>query len=227
MRARQALSGVFLLVSVVVSAGLSACSAPDPGAFDAVLVAAGRRPNVAGLDLDAAGVAHDNGVPLIVDNTIATPYLIQPIAHGADIVVHSATKFIGGHSDLLSGIATTKDDALWHAPIRAEDDGAEGVAEDHRDVVDGHPERIGRDLRADGVGPRAQIVGGTGHLGRAVGLQANPHATSRSSPKVPGQEGETACLAEDTRVNQRSPRSSTSKTKVAFGGMAPGYPATP
>ena len=50
-----------------------------------------------------AGVAHANGVPLIVDNTIATPYLIQPIAHGADIVVHSATKYLGGHGTAIAG----------------------------------------------------------------------------------------------------------------------------
>ncbi|WP_375483635.1 bifunctional o-acetylhomoserine/o-acetylserine sulfhydrylase [uncultured Mycobacterium sp.] len=51
-----------------------------------------------------AGVAHDNGVPLIVDNTIATPYLIQPIAQGADIVVHSATKYLGGHGAAIAGV---------------------------------------------------------------------------------------------------------------------------
>ena len=49
-------------------------------------------------------VAHDNGVPLIVDNTIATPYLIRPFEHGADIVVHSATKFLGGHGTVIGGI---------------------------------------------------------------------------------------------------------------------------
>ncbi|MCH1882723.1 bifunctional o-acetylhomoserine/o-acetylserine sulfhydrylase [Agrococcus sp. ARC_14] len=56
--------------------------------------------------LDIAGVssvAHDAGVPLIVDNTIATPYLIRPLAHGADIVVHSATKFLGGHGSVVAG----------------------------------------------------------------------------------------------------------------------------
>ncbi|MDX1874156.1 bifunctional o-acetylhomoserine/o-acetylserine sulfhydrylase [Mycolicibacterium sp. 120266] len=51
-----------------------------------------------------AAVAHDSGVPLIVDNTIATPYLIQPIAHGADIVVHSATKYLGGHGSAIAGV---------------------------------------------------------------------------------------------------------------------------
>nr|WP_271172432.1 bifunctional o-acetylhomoserine/o-acetylserine sulfhydrylase [Microbacterium barkeri] len=50
-----------------------------------------------------ADIAHENGVPLIVDNTIATPYLIRPFEHGADIVVHSATKFLGGHGTVLGG----------------------------------------------------------------------------------------------------------------------------
>ncbi|MEY2848259.1 MAG: hypothetical protein RI885_924 [Actinomycetota bacterium] len=51
-----------------------------------------------------AGVAHEAGVPLIVDNTIATPYLIRPFEHGADIVVHSATKFLGGHGTVIGGL---------------------------------------------------------------------------------------------------------------------------
>ncbi|MFF2088830.1 bifunctional o-acetylhomoserine/o-acetylserine sulfhydrylase [Nocardia sp. NPDC058176] len=51
-----------------------------------------------------AGVAHAAGLPLIVDNTVATPYLIQPLAHGADIVVHSATKYLGGHGAAVAGV---------------------------------------------------------------------------------------------------------------------------
>jgi len=51
-----------------------------------------------------ADVAHEAGVPLIVDNTIATPYLIRPFEHGADIIVHSATKFLGGHGTVIGGI---------------------------------------------------------------------------------------------------------------------------
>ncbi len=51
-----------------------------------------------------SGVAHVNGVPLIVDNTVATPYLIQPFAHGADVVVHSATKYLGGHGTAIAGV---------------------------------------------------------------------------------------------------------------------------
>ncbi len=57
--------------------------------------------------LDIVGisqVAHDNNVPLIVDNTVATPYLIRPLEHGADIVLHSATKFIGGHGTSIGGV---------------------------------------------------------------------------------------------------------------------------
>ena len=57
------------------------------------------------LDIEGVSkVAHDNGVPLIVDNTVATPYLIRPLEWGADIVVHSATKFIGGHGTAIGGV---------------------------------------------------------------------------------------------------------------------------
>ena len=56
------------------------------------------------LDIEAiAKVAHDNGLPLIVDNTVATPYLIKPIEHGADVVIHSATKFLSGHGNAVVG----------------------------------------------------------------------------------------------------------------------------
>jgi O-acetylhomoserine (thiol)-lyase len=57
------------------------------------------------LDIEGiAAIAHENGVPLIVDNTVATPYLIRPLEWGADIVVHSATKFIGGHGNSIGGV---------------------------------------------------------------------------------------------------------------------------
>lgn len=62
-------------------------------------------PQIDVLDIPGvAEIAHANGVPLIVDNTIATPYLIQPIKHGADIVVHSATKYLGGHGTAIAGV---------------------------------------------------------------------------------------------------------------------------
>lgn len=61
-------------------------------------------PKINILDIRAvADVAHEAGVPLIVDNTIATPYLIRPFEHGADIIVHSATKFLGGHGTVIGG----------------------------------------------------------------------------------------------------------------------------
>ena len=62
-------------------------------------------PKINVLDIrTVADVAHEAGVPLIVDNTIATPYLIRPFEHGADIVVHSATKFLGGHGTVIGGV---------------------------------------------------------------------------------------------------------------------------
>jgi O-acetylhomoserine (thiol)-lyase len=51
-----------------------------------------------------ASVAHEHGLPLVIDNTVATPYLIQPLRHGADIVVHSATKYLGGHGTTIAGV---------------------------------------------------------------------------------------------------------------------------
>jgi len=59
-----------------------------------------------------AEVAHANGATVVVDNTFATPYLQQPLDHGADIVVHSATKYLGGHSDVVGGFLALNDDSL-------------------------------------------------------------------------------------------------------------------
>lgn len=73
-------------------------------------------PNSDVTDLDAmAAIAHRNNIPLIVDNTFGTPYLIKPIEHGADIVVHSATKFIGGHGTSLGGIIVDSGRFDWKA----------------------------------------------------------------------------------------------------------------
>ena len=67
-------------------------------------------------DIDAlAELAHTHGVPLVVDNTFGTPYLIRPIEHGADIVVHSATKFLGGHGTTLGGIIVDSGKFDWAA----------------------------------------------------------------------------------------------------------------
>lgn len=65
-------------------------------------------------DIDAiAEIAHKHGLPLVIDNTFGTPYLIRPIEHGADIVVHSATKFIGGHGTTLGGIIVESGKFNW------------------------------------------------------------------------------------------------------------------
>lgn len=71
-------------------------------------------PNSTIVDVDAiAALAHKNGIPLIVDNTFATPYLFRPIEHGADIVVHSATKFIGGHGTVIGGVIVDSGNFDW------------------------------------------------------------------------------------------------------------------
>ena len=65
-------------------------------------------------DIDAlSALAHKHGLPLVVDNTFATPYLLRPIEHGADVVVHSATKFIGGHGTTLGGVIVDSGNFDW------------------------------------------------------------------------------------------------------------------
>ena len=101
-------------------------------AHDLEAVAAAIRPNTKAVyletlgnpnsdipDIDAiAQIAHAHGLPLVIDNTFATPYLIRPIEHGADIVVHSATKFIGGHGTTLGGIIVDSGKFDWKASGR-------------------------------------------------------------------------------------------------------------
>ncbi len=71
------------------------------------------------LDIEAvAAIAHEYGIPLIVDNTFPSPYLLRPIEHGADIVVHSATKFIGGHGTSIGGIIVDSGKFDWKASGR-------------------------------------------------------------------------------------------------------------
>ena len=85
-------------------------------------------------DIDAiAAIAHKHGLPVVVDNTFGTPYLIRPIEHGADIVVHSATKFIGGHGTTLGGIIVDSGKFDWkvsgkYAPIAEPNPSYHGVS---------------------------------------------------------------------------------------------------
>ena len=71
-------------------------------------------PRIDVLDIESvAQVAHDNNIPLIVDNTFPTPYLLRPFEHGADIIVHSATKFIGGHGTSIGGVIVDSGNFNW------------------------------------------------------------------------------------------------------------------
>ena len=85
-------------------------------------------------DIDAiAAIAHRHGLPLVIDNTFGTPYLIRPIEHGADVVVHSATKFIGGHGTTLGGIIVDSGKFDWkasgkYAPIAESNPSYHGVS---------------------------------------------------------------------------------------------------
>lgn len=72
-------------------------------------------PKLDTLDIEAvAAIAHENGIPLVIDNTMPSPYLVQPFAHGADIVIHSATKFIGGHGTSIGGIIVDSGNFPWN-----------------------------------------------------------------------------------------------------------------
>lgn len=97
---------------------------PEPEAIQAaiqentkaVVIESLGNPNSSVIDIEAvAKVAHDNKIPLIIDSTFATPYLIRPIEYGADIVVHSATKFIGGHGTAIGGVIIDSGKFDWAA----------------------------------------------------------------------------------------------------------------
>lgn len=98
---------------------------PDkPGSFEAaiqdntkaIFIETLGNPNSSLIDIDeVAGIAHKHGIPLVVDSTFATPYLLRPIEHGADVVVHSATKFIGGHGTTLGGVIVDGGKFDWAA----------------------------------------------------------------------------------------------------------------
>lgn len=82
----------------------------------AIYVESISNPNGVLLDIDAiAKVAHEHGIPLIVDNTVATPYLYNPIAHGADIVVYSATKGLTGHGNVIAGLVLESGKFNWQS----------------------------------------------------------------------------------------------------------------
>lgn len=115
-------------------------------------------------DIDAvAEIAHKHGLPLVIDNTFGTPFLIRPIEHGADIVVHSATKFIGGHGTTLGGVIVDSGKFDWkasgrYAPIAAPNPSYHGIS------------------FADAVGPAAFVTYIRAILLRDEGAAISPFA---------------------------------------------------
>ena len=120
----DAYGGTFRLISQVyepAGCSWSAVDLADPAALsaawpdDAVLVwlETPTNPLLTCIDIDAiATVAHEHGARCVVDNTFATPYLQRPLEFGADVVVHSTTKYLGGHSDVIGGFSALNDDEI-------------------------------------------------------------------------------------------------------------------
>jgi O-acetylhomoserine (thiol)-lyase len=114
------------------------------------------------LDVEAvAAIAHENGIPLIVDNTFPSPYLLRPIEHGADIVIHSATKFIGGHGTSIGGVIVDGGKFDWKASgkfpgLTTPDPSYNGV------------------VYVDAVGPIAYIIKARVQLLRDMGAAISP-----------------------------------------------------
>ena len=120
--------------------------------------------NPAGDVLDIAAVAdaaHSVGVPLVVDNTIATPWLVRPIEHGADVVVHSATKFLGGHGTSIAGVVVDSGRFDWAASGRFP--GLSTPDPSYHGVV-----------FTDAVGPAAYVTKARVQLLRDLGPAASP-----------------------------------------------------
>ena len=113
-------------------------------------------------DIDAiAAIAHAHGLPLVIDNTFGTPYLIRPIEHGADIVVHSATKFIGGHGTTLGGIIVDSGKFDWKASGK------------YAPIADPNPSYHGVSF-SDAVGPAAFVTYIRAILLRDTGATISP-----------------------------------------------------
>ena len=113
-------------------------------------------------DIDAvAEIAHRYGIPVVIDNTFGTPYLIRPIEHGADIVVHSATKFIGGHGTTLGGIIVESGKFNWKASGK------------YPNIADPNPSYHGVSFY-DAVGPAAFVTFVRAILLRDTGAAISP-----------------------------------------------------
>jgi len=119
-------------------------------------------PRLDTLDFQAVSdIAHEHGIPVIVDNTLATPYLVQPFKHGVDIIVHSATKFIGGHGTSIGGVIVDSGKFDWAASGR------------FPGLTDPDPSYHG--LRfVEALGPLAYIIKARVQLLRDLGPAASP-----------------------------------------------------
>ena len=121
-------------------------------------------PNSDIADIDALSeIAHKNGLPLVIDNTFGTPYLIRPIEHGADIVIHSATKFLGGHGTTLGGVIIESGKFDWKASGR------------FGNIADPNPSYHGISFY-DAVGPAAFVTYIRAILLRDTGATLSPFA---------------------------------------------------
>lgn len=113
-------------------------------------------------DIDAIGeLAHNHGLPLAIDNTFGTPYLIRPIEHGADIVVHSATKFLGGHGTTLGGVIVDSGKFDWKAAGR------------YANIAEANPSYHGVSF-VDAAGPAAFVTYIRAILLRDMGATISP-----------------------------------------------------
>ena len=113
-------------------------------------------------DIDAvAKIAHKHGIALVVDNTFATPYLVRPIEHGADIVIHSATKFIGGHGTTLGGIIVDSGKFDWKSAAK------------FKNIADPNPSYHGVSF-VDAAGPAAFVTYIRAILLRDTGAAISP-----------------------------------------------------
>ena len=128
----------------------------------AVFIESFGNPNSNLIDIEAvAAIAHAHKIPLIIDNTFATPFLLRPIEYGADIVVHSATKFIGGHGTTIGGVIVDSGKFDWKASGKFPQF-TEPEASYHGIVF------------ADAVGPAAYIVRARATLLRDIGATLSP-----------------------------------------------------
>ncbi len=113
-------------------------------------------------DIDAvAALAHKHGIPVVIDNTFGTPYLIRPIEHGADVVVHSATKFLGGHGTSLGGVIVDSGKFDWKASGK------------YAPIADPNPSYHGVSF-VDAVGPAAFVTYIRAILLRDTGAAISP-----------------------------------------------------